>query len=77
MTRRGLWAAGVVLLLGVVAVLTVGTGFAKDENDGANKCSEATLHGKYLFAQDGVVIEGMTRSRSPSQAIRCITATVR
>jgi hypothetical protein len=58
MKRRGLWAAGVVLLVGVVAVLAVGTGFAKDENDGANKCSEATLHGKYLFAQDGVVIEG-------------------
>ena len=44
MKRSGLWAAGVVLLVGFVAVLAVGTGFAKDENAGA-KCSEATLHG--------------------------------
>ena len=45
MKQKGLWAAGVVLLVvGVVAVLAVGTGFAKDENAGA-KCSEATLHG--------------------------------
>jgi hypothetical protein len=60
MQRRGLWAAGVVLLVvGVVAVLAVGTGFAKDEEDaGAKKCSEATLHGQYLFAADGVGIEG-------------------
>ncbi len=58
MNQRGLWAAGVVLLVvGVVAVLAVGTGFAKDENAGA-KCSEATLHGTYLFAQDGVDITG-------------------
>jgi len=57
MKRRGLWAAGVVLLLvvGVVAVLAVGTGFAKDEDAGA-KCSEATLDGMYLFALDGVDI---------------------
>ncbi len=58
MKQKGLWAAGVVLLVvGVVAVLAVGTGFAKDENAGA-KCSEATLRGTYLFAYDGVVIEG-------------------
>ena len=31
MRRRGLWAACVVLLVGV-GVLLVGTGFAKDEN---------------------------------------------
>jgi hypothetical protein len=60
MRRRGLWAACVVLLLGV-GVLAVGTGFAKDEgdkdeDDGA-KCSEATLHGQYLVAHDGVVTE--------------------
>ena len=62
MQRRGLWAAGGVVLLlllvvGVVGVLAVGTGFAKDEAAGA-KCSEATLHGTYLFAYDGVGIEG-------------------
>jgi len=61
MKRRGLWAAGVVLLLlvGVVAVLAVGTGYAKDEeNAAAKKCSEATLHGTYPFAFDGVEITG-------------------
>jgi hypothetical protein len=58
MQRRGLWAAGVVLLLviGIVAVLAVGTGFAKDEDNGA-KCSEATLRGTYLFAVDGFDIK--------------------
>jgi hypothetical protein len=59
MTRRGLWAAGMVLLVGVVAVLAVGTGYATDEkNAGAKKCSEATLHGTYPFAFDGVEIRG-------------------
>src|SRR5215218_10293057 len=57
MRRRGLWAACVVLLVGVVGVLAVGTGFAKDE-DAEAKCSEATLHGRYLFAYDGVEIRG-------------------
>jgi hypothetical protein len=62
MKRRGLWAACVLLLLLGVGVLAVGTGFAKDENakgedDGA-KCSEATLHGMYLAAYDGVEITG-------------------
>ena len=60
MRRRGLWAACVVLLLGV-GVLAVGTGFAKDddkdEDDGA-KCSEATLHGRYLLGYDGVEVTG-------------------
>jgi len=62
MERRGLWAAGgmvLLLVVGVVAVLAVGTGFAKDENAaGAKKCSEATLDGTYLFGFDGVGIEG-------------------
>ena len=59
MRRRGLWAACVILFVGV-GVLLVGTGFANDENaidknaSGA-KCSKATLDGRYLFAYDGVV----------------------
>ena len=59
MNRRGLWAAGVVLLVvGVVGVLaTFGTGYAKDESAAA-KCSEATLDGTYLFAADGVAVKG-------------------
>jgi hypothetical protein len=57
MRRRGLWAAGVVLLLGV-GVVAVGAGFANDEDDAGAKCSEATLHGMYLVAQHGVITEG-------------------
>jgi hypothetical protein len=58
MKRRGLWAACVVLLVGV-GVLAVGTGYATDEeNAGAKKCSVATLHGTYPFAFDGVEIKG-------------------
>jgi hypothetical protein len=61
MRRRGLWAACVLLLLGV-GVLAVGTGFAKDEDDkdeddGA-KCSEATLDGTYLFVAEGSIVKG-------------------
>jgi hypothetical protein len=63
MKPRGLWVAGVVLLLvvGLVGVLATGAGYAKDENKDGNaagaKCSEATLHGTYLFAYDGFVIK--------------------
>jgi hypothetical protein len=63
MKPRGLWAACVLLLVvGLVGVLAIGTGYAKDENKdenaaGAKKCSEATLHGRYLFAYDGFVIK--------------------
>ena len=58
MNRRGLWAACVVMLVGVVGVLAVGTGFANDEDAAGAKCSEATLDGTYLFAFDGVEIKG-------------------
>ena len=61
MNRRGLWAAGVVVILLVVVgagVLTVGAGYAKGENTAKAKCSEATLKGTYLFAQNGVEIKG-------------------
>ena len=61
MNRRGLWAAGVVLILlvvGAAALTTVGAGYAKDEDTSRAKCSEATLKGTYLFAQNGVEIKG-------------------
>src|SRR5215212_10457121 len=61
MNRRWLWAAGVVLILlvvGAAALTTVGAGYAKDEDTSRAKCSEATLHGTYLFAQNGVEIKG-------------------
>src|SRR5215208_1529681 len=57
MKPRGLWAAGVVLLVvGLAGVVAIGTGHAEDENASGAKCSEATLHGTYLFADDGFVI---------------------
>jgi Tfp pilus assembly protein PilW len=64
MKRRGLWAACVVLILlvGVMAVLAVGAGYAKDEankdDDAGARCSEATLEGRYLFAYNGYGIKG-------------------
>jgi hypothetical protein len=63
MNRKGLWAGGLALILLVVigaAVLpTVGAGYAKDGNASSRvKCSEATLKGTYLFAQNGVEIKG-------------------
>src|SRR5215203_3860074 len=42
----------------LVGVLAVGRGFANDENAAGAKCSVATLHGTYLFAQNGVDISG-------------------
>jgi hypothetical protein len=43
------------LMLGVLAA---GVVYANNEDAGAKKCSEATLHGTYLFAFDGVEIKG-------------------
>jgi hypothetical protein len=63
MNRRGLWAGGVALILlvvvGAAALTTVGAGYAKNEDASSRaKCSEATLEGTYLFAQNGVEIKG-------------------
>jgi hypothetical protein len=55
--KRYVAALLVVSLVGVVGVLAIGTGYAKDENASRAKCSEATLHGTYLFADDGFVIK--------------------
>jgi hypothetical protein len=61
MNRTGLWAACVALILLVVvgagALITVGAGYAKDEDTARTKCSKATLHGTYLFAFNGVEIK--------------------
>jgi hypothetical protein len=61
MNRRGLWAGGVALILlvvGAAALTNVGAGYAKNEDASRAKCSEATLEGTYLFAQNGVEIKG-------------------
>jgi hypothetical protein len=65
MKRSGMWTAGVVLVLLVVgaSVLAGGAGYAEDNGDNGDedagaKCSEATLNGTYLFAHDGVKLEG-------------------
>src|SRR3712207_8556733 len=57
--KRYVAALLMVLLLGVVGVLAIEAGHAQDEAAaGAKKCSNATLDGTYLFAQDGVEIKG-------------------
>jgi hypothetical protein len=42
----------------VLGVLAVGSGYAKNENAAKAKCSEATLDGTYLFAEDEVILTG-------------------
>ena len=42
----------------MLGVLTVGAVYANNEDAGAKKCSVATLHGTYLFAFNGVEIQG-------------------
>jgi hypothetical protein len=50
MRRVGLWAVAVGIgVLVSVELLTVAQGYAGD-NDGAPKCTLATLKGRYLFA---------------------------
>jgi len=57
--KRYLAALLMVLgVVGLVGVLAVGRGFANDENASRAKCSDATLEGTYLFAQNGVEIKG-------------------
>ena len=62
MNRKGLWAGGLALSLlivvGAAALTSVGAGYATDEDASRAKCSEATLEGTYLFAQNGVEIKG-------------------
>ena len=57
--KRYVAALLVVLgVLGFVGVWAVGAGYAKDENADRAKCSEATLDGTYLFAEDGFFSHG-------------------
>jgi hypothetical protein len=57
--KRYVAALLVVLgVVGLVGVVAVGRGFAEDENTAKAKCSKATLHGTYLFANDGVDVTG-------------------
>jgi hypothetical protein len=54
MKRGGLWVAGVAALIGV-GLLIGSQGYAQGaEDDSKATCSEATLHGTYLFAYQGV-----------------------
>jgi hypothetical protein len=52
------YVAALLVVLAVVGVVAVGRGFADEENASRAKCSEATLKGTYLFAQNGVEIKG-------------------
>jgi hypothetical protein len=62
--KRYVAALLVVLgVVGLVGVLAVGRGFADDEKATGAKCSEATLQGTYLFAQNGVEIKGNSEQR--------------
>ena len=53
-----------IIVLSIIAALMLGVLAAgvvhanNNEDAGAKKCSEATLHGTYLFAFDGVEIKG-------------------
>jgi hypothetical protein len=60
------YVATLLVVLGVVGllgVLAVGSGFAKDENASGAKCSEATLNGTYVFAYNGVELKGNNEQR--------------
>jgi hypothetical protein len=60
--KRYVVALLVVLgLVGVVGLLPIETGYAKDENEDENaeaRCSEATLDGRYLHAFNGHLTKG-------------------
>jgi len=55
MKRIGLRAVGIGVL-GSVVLLTAGQVFAQNQNDGAPKCTLATLKGRYLFAAPGIIL---------------------
>ena len=53
MKRVGLWAVGIGVIASV-GLLTIAHGFANG-NDGATKCTLATLKGRYLFAAPAIL----------------------
>src|SRR5918999_2930715 len=65
MKRGGLWVAGVAALIGV-GLLIGSQGYAQGaEDDSKATCSEATLHGTYLFAYEGVEIKENNHDHAP------------
>jgi hypothetical protein len=61
--RMNRYVAALLVVLGVVGlvgVVAVGRGFAQNVENAAvaKKCSEATLHGTYLFAYNGFAKKG-------------------
>jgi hypothetical protein len=58
--KRYVAAALLVVLgvIGVVGILAIETGYAQNEKAAGAKCSEATLDGTYLFAEDGFIVTG-------------------
>jgi hypothetical protein len=65
MKRAGLLVVGVVALIGV-GLLVGSQGYAQGaEDDSKATCSEATLHGTYLFAYDGVEIKENNHDHVP------------
>ena len=70
---------GTFTLLLALALADAGNAFAAEDSAApdaaAVTCSEATLHGTYLFANDGLALSGNDQSRSPMLAWMCTTAT--
>jgi hypothetical protein len=65
MKRVGLLVVGVVALIGV-GLLAGAQGYVQGaEDDSKATCSEATLHGTYLFAYDGVEIKENNHDHAP------------
>ena len=62
-----------------LALTGAGNAFAAEDSTApdaaAARCSEATLHGTYLFANDGLAVSGNDQARSPTLAWMCTTAT--
>jgi hypothetical protein len=65
MKRIGLLAAGVAALV-ALSLLAGAQGYVQGaEDDSKATCSEATLHGTYLFAYDGVEIKENNHDHAP------------